>query len=167
VKKLTKPIIAILCLLSLVGCSGAGPKGRIPDNQRISTFFTMGEAIHSDYAKKHGIDNYPRSTAIEKNIIYTAQRMDKIRRLLNRPIIVSSWYRSPRVNQGVRGSQTSAHLDGLAVDFALKKGQGKQEVQRLKKRAKYDQLIYYPRGNRVHIGFRKDGKNERQEYMVK
>jgi|GEM_PF-631004 len=166
-RKLIRPVIVFFCFLFLVGCSGLGNKGRIPNHEKISTYFTMGEAIHSDYAKKHGINNYPKSTAIEKNIIYTACRMDKIRKILKRPIKITSWYRSPKVNRAVGGSKTSAHLDGLAVDFYLKKGYCKEEIQRLKKKAKYDQLIYYPRGNRAHIGFRKDGKNERQEYRVK
>ena len=159
--------IVFFCFLSLVGCSGLGKKNQIGPNEKISTYFTMGEAIHSDYAKKHGINNYPKSSVHEKNIFYTAKRMDKVRKILKRPIKVTSWYRSPKVNRGIGGSNTSAHVHGLAVDFYLKKGEGKNEIKILKKKMKYDQLIFYPKGNRAHIGFRKDGKDERQEYRVK
>ena len=64
------------------------------------------------------------------NIKYTAVRSDQLRRLLGRPLIVTSWYRSGKVNRKVGGSRTSAHSSGLAVDVLLKKGSQYKEFQK-------------------------------------
>ena len=90
----------------------------------------MGEAVDSAVAKKYGIDNTP-SKQHAANIRYTAVRLDKFRKLLGRPIQVSSWYRSSRVNRRVGGSDSSAHQNGLAVDIILKKGSAYKEFQKI------------------------------------
>lgn len=52
------------------------------------------------------------------NLTDTARKMEGVRSLLlNRPIIINSAFRSPEVNQAVRGVTRSAHCDGYAVDF--------------------------------------------------
>ncbi|MDR3258446.1 MAG: DUF882 domain-containing protein [Fusobacteriaceae bacterium] len=163
-KKQFQMLFGIILAIILIGCSGGSR--RTASNEKISQYFTMQEAINSDYANKHHIDNYPKNSLHKKNIIETAKRMDKVRNLLGRPIRVSSWYRSPKVNNAIGGSDSSAHQDGLAVDFYLKKGQVKKEFNKIKNSSlSYDQLIFYPRGNRAHIGFRKGGKNERRQVM--
>ena len=96
-------------------------RAEIRRDEKISRYFTMGEAVDSASAKKYGIDNTP-SKHLAANIRYTAVRLDKFRKLLGRPIQVSSWYRSSRVNRRVGGSDSSAHQSGLAVDIMLKKG---------------------------------------------
>jgi len=45
--------------------------------------------------------------------------MEEVRTILgDKPILVSSGYRSPAVNAAVGGSKSSAHMSGLAVDFS-------------------------------------------------
>lgn len=52
------------------------------------------------------------------NIGVTAAYMERVRSILeDNPIQVTSWYRSPLVNKAVKGSTTSDHLQGYAVDF--------------------------------------------------
>ena len=73
--------------------------------------FTWEEAI------KRG-DDMPQNQDILKTIVVTASRLEHYRTYLgNRPIIVTSWYRSSRRNQAVRGSRNSRHLQGDAIDF--------------------------------------------------
>ena len=56
--------------------------------------------------------------AIERNIISLARYMDSVRAYLgNRPIIVTSWYRTLSENKRCGGAKNSQHLYGLAVDF--------------------------------------------------
>lgn len=153
----------ILLLLIFSGCSSV----KIDRKERISRYFILGEAINSRVAKKKNIKNIPSSGEL-KNIRYTAKRMDEVRKILNRPIIVTSWYRSSKLNRAVSGSKTSAHMDGLAVDFMLKRGKyGRWEFARLKKKLKsFDQMIYYPRRGHLHIGFRKSKWRERREVRI-
>lgn len=142
-------------------------RAEIRRDEKISRYFTMGEAVDSVSAKKYGIDNTP-SKQQAANIRYTAVRLDKFRKLLGRPIQVSSWYRSSRVNRRVGGSDSSAHQSGLAVDIMLKKGSSYKEFQKVMKSSlSYDQLIYYPKRGHLHIGFRKNMKKERQQVMIK
>ncbi|MDZ4372303.1 MAG: D-Ala-D-Ala carboxypeptidase family metallohydrolase [Phenylobacterium sp.] len=52
------------------------------------------------------------------NLRATAEQMERVRALLgDRPITVSSGYRSPALNRAVGGAPRSAHLFGYAVDF--------------------------------------------------
>ncbi len=156
-----KKIIIFLSLTILLsGCMFS--KATIRKNEKISRYFTMGEAVHSDIAKKYKIDNTPtKQQAV--NIKYTAVRLDQLRRLLGRPLIVTSWYRSGKINRKVGGSRTSAHSSGLAVDILLYK-----EFQKVvKSNMKFDQLIYYPKKGHLHIGFKKNMKKERRQVFWK
>ena len=130
-----------------------------------SKYFTEKETVVSAEAKKLGIKNIPNNQ--EKNYIqYTASRMDHIRELLGVPLIVLSWFRCEELNRAIRGSQTSAHKYGLAVDVYSNKMTSKEIYEKalqLKKEGKiqFDQLIYYPKNNFVHFGFKLDKAQER------
>lgn len=159
-----KLLFMILCIIFFIGCSNT----RIDRRERISKYFIMEEAIRSDVAKKYRISNIPNKEEIQ-NIKYTARRMDEVRKLLKRQIIVTSWFRGEKLNKKVGGARTSAHRNGLAVDFVLKNGNfGWKEYELLKKKmSSYDQLIYYPRRGHIHIGFRTKRSSERRENMIK
>lgn len=80
-------------------------------------WFTLEELTVSQTAARHGINNIPKGDVL-KNLHKTALMMVNIRKLLgDKPIIVSSGYRSPEVNAKVGGSNNSAHTLGYAVDF--------------------------------------------------
>ncbi len=82
----------------------------------LTPHFTLEELTHSDYAVRYGLDNTP-STLIVSNLRRTAALLEKVRTILGHPIHVSSGYRSPQVNAGVRGASTSSHLTGNAADI--------------------------------------------------
>jgi zinc D-Ala-D-Ala carboxypeptidase len=86
---------------------------------QLTEHFTLEEMTYSETAARKGINNVPASGSQEyKNLQRTAETMEEVRTLLNdKPILVSSGYRSPQVNAAVGGSTTSAHMSGLAVDF--------------------------------------------------
>ena len=83
----------------------------------------------------------------------TAETMELVRAALgNRPIRVSSGYRSPALNSAIRGSKSSAHMQALACDFTCPTyGSVYQTAEVLASILDdYDQLIY--EGTWIHIG---------------
>lgn len=154
-----KAILALFVLL-YVSCSSVNMK-----NRKISKYFTLKESTYSNTAKRYRIKNVP-SKSEYRNIVYTAIRMDEVRKILKTQVYVTSWYRNKKVNKKVKGSSYSYHRKGLAVDFKIK-GNAKYIRKKLAKaKISYDQLIYYPRQNRVHISFRKSKREERKQYLI-
>jgi hypothetical protein len=89
------------------------------------------------------------------NVKFTAKRMEFVRSLLNSPITVLSWYRSPQLNSAIGGSKTSDHMQGCAVDFrAYSYG---DPLAVCKKLAKYANLVAFKQlifeHTWVHISF--------------
>ena len=156
-----RKVMLILIMLLCISCSSVDMRDR-----KISKYFTLKEATYSSTAKKYGIKNIP-SNSEYKNIVYTANRMDEVRKALKARVYITSWYRNKKVNKRVKGSTDSYHRNGLAVDFKIK-GKAKYINNKLSKaKISYDQLIYYPKQNRVHISFKKSKRQERKQYLVK
>lgn len=86
---------------------------------RLTPNFTLAEFTDSQTAARQGIHNVPSPHGQEHaNLIRLAQTMEKVRTLLgDKPILISSGYRSREVNAAVGGSKSSAHMSGLAADF--------------------------------------------------
>jgi len=84
---------------------------------RLSANFTLAELTVSQTAARHGFDNAPPPEVIV-NLKRLAVTLQQVRSLLeNKPILVSSGYRSKKVNTLVGGSSNSDHMRGLAADF--------------------------------------------------
>lgn len=84
---------------------------------QISPHFSLEELITSTNAARLGIDNHPAAVAYE-NLKRLATSGELVRTLLGFPIHVNSAYRCPELNAATPGSsKTSAHMDGLAMDF--------------------------------------------------
>lgn len=157
-----KFLILILIIFSFTGCATVKKK----NNYKVSKHFTFYEATNSRTAKKYDVRNYP-SKGDFKTIKYTAGRMEKIRNIVGQPLTINSWYRSPNLNRIIGGSTTSAHRDGLAVDFTIK-GNARIAFDRIKRSGySFDQMIYYKRRNYVHISFRKNKRTERKQTFIK
>lgn len=115
---------------------------RIP----VSEHFCLAEVLHTSYPEFQ--EPFPSECVI--NLSFMISKMEVIRKCLKRPIQVTSWYRSKRLNDILGGVANSAHKKGLAVDFVATK----EEFYFLRDSISYDQLIYYPRRKFIHIGLR-------------
>ena len=83
----------------------------------LTPHFSLDELTLSQTAARQGLDNTPTEAAM-KNLKRLAETLEKVRAVLGeRPILISSGYRSPKVNAAVGGSKSSAHMHGLAADF--------------------------------------------------
>ncbi len=118
----------------------------------LTTHFTLAELTVSEAAARHGVDNTPDDRAL-RNLERSAEFLEQVRALLGVPIIVLSGYRSQVVNHLVGGSDTSAHMRGLASDIIAPKFGSPLEVCREIVRAglHFDQLIH-EFGRWTHIG---------------
>ena len=121
---------------------------------QLSEHFTLDELVASEYAIRHHIDNTP-SDEIVANLQSLADGLERARRVLNRPMIVSSGYRCPKVNAGIGGSKGSFHMKGLAADFTVV-GLSVEDACSMLDRAKldiqYDKLIL-EFGRWIHLQF--------------
>lgn len=140
---------------------------------QITKNFSLRELTRSESARRAGIANNPTEKEMD-NIRYTAQQLEKVREYVGRPIIVTSCYRSERVNNLVGGSKTSAHRFGLAADcdaLGMTSYDFAKLLLKMRDEGKlaFDQLILeFPErgdGAWVHLGFRRNSV-QRNEVMT-
>lgn len=131
---------------------------------QITEHFSLKELTRSETGRRLGLQNTP-SSAEMANIQYTAEQLEKIRAYVGRGIVVTSCFRSERVNKAVGGSPTSAHRFGLAADcdaIGLTSLAFAKEIIKMRDEGKitFDQLILeFPErgdGAWVHVGFRRN-----------
>lgn len=82
----------------------------------LTPHFTLAEMTASQVASREGIDNEPDSQTIA-NLVETCRSLEGVRSLVERPILITSGYRSERLNRRIGGSRSSAHMKGLAADI--------------------------------------------------
>ena len=124
----------------------------------LSKYFSLGEMTRSDTASRKRFDNTPIPEHLE-NLVDTCRQADAIRELLGHPMVVSSGYRSAKLNAAIGGSRTSSHMQGYALDFICPGFGDNEEVFNAIRKSgiPFDQLILEypdsPSGGWVHIGF--------------
>jgi len=138
-----------------------------------SRYFRLSEVEASHEAKRLGIDN-SATKEVKKNAEYLAKNLlDKVREHFGVPIYISSWYRSPALNKKIKGSSTSLHLTGCAVDIDMdgrNSVSNKQVFEYIKDNMLFTELICeHPdsKGNPawVHVGLVK-GREEEMEVLI-
>ena len=136
---------------------------------QLSRYFTLEELTHSDIAVRKNIDNTPNAEQLS-NLTDLAQKADRVREFLGKPMLVSSGFRSPKVNAAVGSKPTSAHCLGYAMDFTCPSfGTPREIFETLKNfNCGYDQLILeFPDAtNRgwVHISFEPRERGQKLVY---
>lgn len=80
----------------------------------LTEHFTWAEALRTDH---RNIQNVIEEPASMENILRTAVKLEKVRAILGKPIIVNSWYRCRALNSLIGGAVNSDHIRGAAVDF--------------------------------------------------
>ena len=118
----------------------------------MSLHFSKSELTASDTAVRLGIDNTP-SPQIVANLEVLAMGLEDIRDILGHPVRINSGYRCPKLNTVIKGSRTSAHMEGYAADFTCPAfGTPLEVVKAIEKSPlAFDQCIQ--EGTWVHISF--------------
>jgi hypothetical protein len=112
---------------------------------KLSEHLTLAEMIRSESAKRLGISNQPTSEHLDNMKILAQNIFEPIRRHFDSPIYVSSGYRSEALNKAIKGSKTSQHCKGQAMDIDMD-GSGNisntQVFSYIKDNLDFDQLIW-------------------------
>ena len=108
---------------------------------KLSPNFTLEELTHSEIAERLGLNNTP-DAIITANLTRLARFLEEVRRVVGRPIMVNSAYRSPKVNEAVGSKPTSQHCNGCAADIKVP-GLTPNDVVNfvIKSNIEYDQVI--------------------------
>lgn len=136
---------------------------------KISEHISYAEATKSQTAIRHGIDNTPNEKQLEAMRKVAENCFEPLREYHGMPIAITSFFRSPEVNEKIGGSNTSQHCTGQAMDIdadVFDNGITNKEIfEWLRANVTYDQLISeYPDedGNPrwVHISFIDNNRGE-------
>jgi len=84
---------------------------------KLSEHFTLEEMIQSQTASRYGINNTPGSAETAALRALCLNILEPIRNQFGAPVVISSGYRSLKVNQKVGGASGSQHLKGEAADI--------------------------------------------------
>lgn len=123
--------------------------------------FTISELVKSDIAEKHGLNNTPDINSLDNLLELIFYVLQPLSEKLGKPVIITSGFRSVKVNNLVGGVANSEHLYGQAADFVVNGMTPKQVVEFVKKSGiEFNQLINeYDQW--THISFNK-GHNKKQ-----
>jgi zinc D-Ala-D-Ala carboxypeptidase len=137
---------------------------------KISPHLNLAELTRSETAKRNGIDNTPTAEHLENFKLLADKVFEPIREHFKTPIFISSGYRSKELNELIKGSATSQHCKGQAIDIDMDGGNGevtnRMVFDFIKNKVDFDQLIwefgtdFNP--DWVHVSYVK-GKNRKQK----
>ena len=132
---------------------------------KISDHITYAEAIHSQTAKRKGIDNTPNPNQIEAMKVLAEKVFEPLREWVGGPIKVNSFFRSPELNTAIGGSKTSQHCKGQAIDIDDVYGYktNSEMYHWVKENLNFDQMIWEfgtdTQPNWIHISYVSEDNN--------
>jgi hypothetical protein len=111
--------------------------------KRISKHISYKEAVGSNYAKQKGIKNKPNEEQVENMKLLSEKVFEPLREWVDAPIKVNSMFRSLELNTALKGSKTSSHMKGEAMDITSMGGKSNLEMfYWIKDNLEFDQLIW-------------------------
>jgi len=142
--------------------------------KRISKHISYKEAVGSNYAKQKGIKNKPNEEQVENMKLLAKEVFEPLREWVGCPIRVNSMFRSLELNTALKGSKTSSHMKGEAMDItsmACGKENCKSNLDMfhwIKDNLEFDQLIWEfgSEPKWLHVSYNKD-KNRKQVLVTK
>lgn len=142
---------------------------------KFTNNITLAEAVASPTAKALGIDNTPSAAVMSIMKDTVTNIFDKVRAALgDRPIAVTSFYRSPALNKAIGGSETSQHCKGEAIDMdgdVYGSPSNLEIFNYIRHHLDFDQLIIegINKGKPawIHCSYRKSGNRKKITFMYK
>jgi len=137
---------------------------------KLSTHLDLSEVTRSESAKRNQISNMPTGEHIANFMILAEKVFEPIREHFGVPIHISSGYRSVELNRLIKGSSSSQHCKGQAIDIDMDGTSNgvtnKMVYDYIKDNLEFDQLIWEFGDNTnpdwVHVSY-SEGKNRGQK----
>jgi len=139
--------------------------------KKISQHFSVKEFERSRTADRLGIRNQMTTTCLQNARQLCEHVLEPVRTHFGVPIIISSGYRCPALNNAVGGAPSSQHMKGEAADFKIR-------AQNIKlydiylwmvDNLSFDQLIWEVRPNSkwIHVSYKNEKANRQQVFSCK
>jgi hypothetical protein len=143
--------------------------------KRISKHISYKEATYSNYAKKYKIANKPNEEHIDSMELLAEKIFEPLREWVGCPIRVNSMFRSEKLNSALKGSKTSSHMKGQAMDItsmACGKDDCKSNLDMfhyIKDNLDFDQLIWEfgSEPKWLHVSYNNEKDNRKQVLVTK
>jgi hypothetical protein len=133
---------------------------------KLSPHFSLFEMI----ATSHKVDNTPTMETVVNLCRLCNEVLEAARKKYGRPIIVTSGYRCPKLNNLVGGVPTSRHLTGQAADLRVEnKELGTKLFNALKTQPGIDELLYEHKGSAkwIHVAWAEEPRHMvRENYLA-
>ena len=126
----------------------------------LSAHVTLAEFENSSTATTHGINNKMNESQIASAKLLCENVFEPLRLYLNIPIKISSGFRSVQLNKMIKGSLTSQHTKGEAMDIKI----DAKGFYFIKDKLEFDQLIWEfgndEQPSWVHVSYKKSGNRK-------
>ena len=133
---------------------------------QLTKNFTLEELTRSSKAKALKIDNSPNPEQLANLKALAENILQPLREALKLPINITSGLRVPALNAAVKGSKTSQHTKGEAVDIKVS-GKNKVIFDWIVNNLDYDQVIWEfgtdSEPSWVHVSYKKNEVNRNQK----
>ena len=133
---------------------------------QLTKNFTLEELTRSSKAKALKIDNSPNPEQLANLKALAENILQPLREGLGFPINITSGLRVPALNAAVKGSKTSQHTKGEAVDIKVS-GKNKVIFDWIVNNLDYDQVIWEfgtdSEPSWVHVSYKKNEVNRNQK----
>lgn len=132
-------------------------------------YFTLKEFTRSRTADKLGFFNTPLESDIQNLDLLVSNILDPLRKAWGKPIIVTSGYRVPRLNEAVGGVKNSDHLYGRAADIVPQDpndfNKFTEFIKDWLKNKEFKQCIIEKKGNSKWIHISYDEDNNKKQFL--
>ena len=145
----------------------------VNENMRLTNNFSLEEFERSDTAKRLGIDNHVPQFAIARLRTLCEKVLQPVRDHFGVPIIITSGYRCPDLNDAVKGATSSQHMKGEAADFYINAPPLtlRDIYLWMVDNLSFDQLIWEVRdgGRRkwIHVSYKNEKANRQQVFTCR
>ena len=133
----------------------------------LSKHFTLEEFEKSQTATRKGIINKAGSGEIKNLGDLCYEVLEPVRAKFDKPVTITSGYRSPELSEAIGSKSTSQHCLGEAADFEIAGVSNLQVALWIENNVDFDQLILEfwkegePNSGWIHVSY-KDGSNRKQ-----
>lgn len=137
---------------------------------QLSEHLSLAEVTRSETAKRKGVSNQPTEAHIANFKLLAENIFEPIRNHFEKPIFISSGYRSAALNKAIGGAASSQHCTGEAIDIDMDGHAGgvtnKMVFDYIKDNLNFDQLIWEfgtdANPDWVHVSYESTGRQRKQ-----